>query len=110
MVISLTYHRGEVRSMAAPQSKPTVELERQGLNGWLALLLVALWFIAAIAVFISSVAAAEAATISDGAAAFRVISAALMLGVGIFLCFGFFTLEPNEARVLNLFGAYKGTV
>jgi regulator of protease activity HflC (stomatin/prohibitin superfamily) len=96
--------------MAAPQSKPTVELERQGLNGWLALLLVVLGFIAAIAVFISTVAAAEAGAISDGAAAFRVISAALMVGVGMFACFGFFTLEPNEARVLILFGAYKGTV
>jgi regulator of protease activity HflC (stomatin/prohibitin superfamily) len=33
-----------------------------------------------------------------------------MLGVGVFLCFGFFTLQPNEARVLILFGSYKGTV
>jgi regulator of protease activity HflC (stomatin/prohibitin superfamily) len=32
-----------------------------------------------------------------------------MVGLGFFLCFGFFTLEPNEARVLMLFGAYKGT-
>jgi regulator of protease activity HflC (stomatin/prohibitin superfamily) len=34
----------------------------------------------------------------------------LMIGLGVFACFGFFTLEPNEARVLILFGAYKGTV
>jgi len=33
-----------------------------------------------------------------------------MIGFGVFLCFGFFTLQPNEARVLILFGAYKGTV
>jgi regulator of protease activity HflC (stomatin/prohibitin superfamily) len=33
----------------------------------------------------------------------------LMMGLGVFSCFGFFTLEPNEARVLILFGAYKGT-
>ena len=25
-------------------------------------------------------------------------------------CFGFFTLQPNEARVLLLFGSYQGTV
>src|SRR5688500_470103 len=25
-------------------------------------------------------------------------------------CFGFFTLQPNEARVLILFGSYQGTV
>lgn len=34
----------------------------------------------------------------------------LVLGLGVFVCFGFFTLEPNEARVLILFGAYRGTV
>ncbi len=34
----------------------------------------------------------------------------LVLGVGIFSCFGFFTLEPNQGRVLMLFGAYVGTV
>jgi hypothetical protein len=34
-----------------------------------------------------------------------------MLGVGltVLLSFGYFTLQPNEARVLILFGAYKGT-
>ncbi|HZL43718.1 MAG TPA: hypothetical protein VFD66_10625, partial [Verrucomicrobiae bacterium] len=29
---------------------------------------------------------------------------------GIVLATGFFTLQPNEARVLILFGAYKGSV
>ncbi len=28
---------------------------------------------------------------------------------GVLSCFGYFTLQPNEARVLILFGAYKGT-
>lgn len=30
--------------------------------------------------------------------------------LGVVMCFGYFTLQPNEARVLILFGAYKGTV
>src|SRR5688572_31736072 len=30
--------------------------------------------------------------------------------VGVFLFFGHFTLQPNEARVLILFGRYRGTV
>jgi regulator of protease activity HflC (stomatin/prohibitin superfamily) len=30
--------------------------------------------------------------------------------VFVFLCAGFFTLQPNEGRVLILFGAYRGTV
>jgi regulator of protease activity HflC (stomatin/prohibitin superfamily) len=34
----------------------------------------------------------------------------LLLPVGILLLTGFFTLQPNEARVLVLFGDYKGTV
>jgi regulator of protease activity HflC (stomatin/prohibitin superfamily) len=33
----------------------------------------------------------------------------LLMGVGVFLCFGFFTLQPNEGRVLILFGEYRGT-
>jgi len=38
------------------------------------------------------------------------IMALLLLPVSIGLFFGFFTLQPNEARVLILFGEYKGTV
>jgi regulator of protease activity HflC (stomatin/prohibitin superfamily) len=30
--------------------------------------------------------------------------------IGVVMLFGYFTLQPNEARVLILFGAYKGTV
>jgi len=96
--------------MAAPQLKHTAERQRQALNGWLALALVVLWFMAASVFFISTAVAADNGALSEGVVAFRVLSAALMVGLGIFLCFGFFTLEPNEARVLILFGAYKGTV
>jgi regulator of protease activity HflC (stomatin/prohibitin superfamily) len=38
------------------------------------------------------------------------ILSVLLLPVCIILMTGFFTLQPNEARVLVLFGAYKGTV
>ncbi len=39
----------------------------------------------------------------------------LIMGIGCFIlsfvCWGgFFTLQPNEARVLILFGAYKGSI
>jgi len=34
----------------------------------------------------------------------------LAAGLCFFWCFGYFTLQPNEARVLVLFGAYQGTV
>jgi regulator of protease activity HflC (stomatin/prohibitin superfamily) len=95
--------------MAAPQSIATVERERSALNGWLALLLVVLWFIAAVAVLASIPATLDPDT-QGGAVALRIFTTVLMIGLGVFSCFGFFTLEPNEARVLILFGAYKGTV
>lgn len=38
------------------------------------------------------------------------VAALALLPVCIVLMIGFFTLQPNEARVLLLFGAYKGTV
>src|SRR6185436_1975395 len=93
--------------MAAPMSKPTAERDREALNGWLALVLVVLWFIAAIAVFLST-ATIDADT-DPGAVFMRVLSGLLMVVFGVFCSFGFFTLQPNEARVLILFGAYKGT-
>jgi regulator of protease activity HflC (stomatin/prohibitin superfamily) len=34
----------------------------------------------------------------------------VLVALGILMLFGFFALRPNEARVLILFGAYKGTV
>jgi regulator of protease activity HflC (stomatin/prohibitin superfamily) len=34
----------------------------------------------------------------------------LLMLLAVFLLCGYFTLQPNEARVLILFGAYKGTV
>ena len=94
--------------MAAPMSPVTFEQERRALGGWFALLLVVLWFIAAVALFLSI--GSIDGDVEAEAAALRVVGAVLMIGLGIFACFGFFTLEPNEARVLILFGAYKGTV
>ncbi len=32
------------------------------------------------------------------------------MAVGVALLFGYFTVQPNEARVLILFGAYEGTI
>jgi len=34
----------------------------------------------------------------------------VLIALGVLMLFGFFALQPNEARVLILFGAYKGTV
>jgi regulator of protease activity HflC (stomatin/prohibitin superfamily) len=93
--------------MAASRSHHTAERVREALNGWFALTFLVLWLIAAIAV-IASVGAFDEPSPPQVLA--RFVPALLMIGLGIFACFGFFTLEPNEARVLILFGAYKGSV
>ncbi len=41
---------------------------------------------------------------------YLLISGILIIVLGLFISGGFFTLQPNEARVLILFGAYQGTV
>ena len=90
----------------------TNEFERRTANGW------------------GMLVALIMATLADGYLVFRVVNVlkdtppgvmpvagiceligcVLALGLLITLYNGFFTLQPNEAAVLLLFGAYKGTV
>lgn len=77
------------------------EREVKVFNGWVMLPLLILLLLADIALLIYSLVA--------GVLALRVFSG-LMMPVCIILLTGFFTLQPNEARVLILFGAYRGTV
>ena len=39
-----------------------------------------------------------------------ILACAVLMLIAVFLLLGYFTLQPNQARVLILFGAYKGTV
>jgi regulator of protease activity HflC (stomatin/prohibitin superfamily) len=41
---------------------------------------------------------------------YLLLASLLVAGACVFTCFGYFVLQPNEARVLILFGAYRGTV
>jgi len=77
-------------------------------NGW-TMLVFALFLLAAdVALFIWSIAAGVKAQGNPYVLPF-VVS---LLGLPVWIVFvtGFFTLQPNEARVLVLFGDYKGTV
>ena len=47
---------------------------------------------------------------NDSAFAFGALLTIPIAAVGFILLFGHFTLQPNEARVLTLFGTYVGTV
>ena len=95
--------------MASPRAQRSLERERQTINGWAALAILVLWFIAALTLIVTTVRAAADGSLPPSDVAPRMICGVLMMGFGIFLASGFFTLEPNEARVLILFGKYKGT-
>lgn len=95
--------------MRAPTSDYTTH-ERPGraLNGWwmlafnIALLLAgAAWLVQTIATAADSTPLALVA---------RIIGSTLLMALAGLLMAGYFTLQPNEARVLILFGSYKGTV
>ena len=85
------------------QSKNVTSREREvtAWSGWLMLALTVLLLGGAVAAFLSAIAQHD--------------SGRLPLAIGLTLAallisFGFFTLQPNQARVLLLFGAYRGTV
>lgn len=83
-------------------STHTLSRERRvhAANGWLSLLV-------AIGLF----ALALAAVLGPRSPRLAMVVAGLVLFIGgILICAGLFTLQPNEAAVLILFGEYKGTV
>src|ERR1017187_1832215 len=87
--------------MNANQFTTTQERIIQAKNGWVMLLSLFGLLIGDIALLIYSV--------SEHSLVFLVLSV-LLVPVTIILLTGFFTLQPNEGRVLILFGAYRGTV
>ena len=77
-------------------------------SGWVMLPVVVLLILGSAAVFIHSIASGASAV---GHPYWGLFVFGLLFEIGgIVLVVGFFTLQPNEARVLILFGAYKGTV
>ncbi len=77
-------------------------------NGWTMLVLAFLLLFADTGLFIWSLAAGIPAT--GHPYVFPFVVSLLGFPAWIIFVTGFFTLQPNEARVLVLFGAYKGTV
>ena len=77
------------------------EIPRSAVSGVLALLVLLAAITADIAWFVVGIALQSPAT---------VIGAVLLFVVFVFLLIGLFMVNPNEARVLQLFGRYVGTV
>ena len=84
----------------------TTERERSVPSGWLILPVFLL-------LFLGGTAATIVGAVGSGSPRHAIIALVVVglvaLAAGIILMPGFFTLQPNEARVLILFGAYKGT-
>lgn len=78
------------------------------INGWGMLAFNLALFFGAMAWFILTIV--QAARTNHEAGLWALLPAALLEILSIILLTGHFTLQPNEARVLILFGAYKGTV
>lgn len=81
-------------------------------SGWVMLLVTLLLGGVAVGLFIGFV---RGAILSErlqqgGPNLYLLAGSLLVAALGVFSCYGYFTLQPNEARVLILFGAYRGTV
>ena len=75
-------------------------------SGWNVLPLALIWFAGATVTFIVGAILAD----HSGFGVFLIVLALLNVPVIILILRGFFTLQPNQAQVLILFGTYHGTV
>jgi regulator of protease activity HflC (stomatin/prohibitin superfamily) len=95
------------RSLHTPKD-PSVERSVDAFNGWLMLAInLALLFLG---VFLLARSIYEVAEVREAFPVVKFVSAIVLLLVAILFLTGHFTLQPNQARVLLLFGAYHGTV
>ncbi|HEY3854674.1 MAG TPA: SPFH domain-containing protein [Verrucomicrobiae bacterium] len=94
--------------MNSQKSSESVERSNSTLSGWLMLPLNIAFLLGSLAlVFYMVIAKGN----HFGLPAWFLITAAILGTIGsTIMMTGFFTLQPNEARVLVLFGEYKGTV
>jgi regulator of protease activity HflC (stomatin/prohibitin superfamily) len=93
---------------ARPEKLASNECETTAVNGWVMLILNLALLLGAMLWLIWTIV--QAARMDNSAQLFLLIPAMLLEILAVVLLCGHFTLQPNEARVLILFGAYKGTV
>jgi regulator of protease activity HflC (stomatin/prohibitin superfamily) len=87
-------------------SAHTREITRHALGGWLMLVLDFVLILGGVAIMTAGIRA----TATQGEVSWLLLAGPLVELLGILSLFGHFTLQPNEARVLILFGDYHGTV
>lgn len=98
--------------MATALSKsPTQERETRVVSGWLMLPVAIALYVAGPALIVLSFLNGTSSGGSSTQPMWSLfIGGCVALGIAVLLSPGFFTLQPNEARVLILFGSYRGTV
>lgn len=88
----------------------STERAARTLNGWAMLAVdIALYAAAAALLVFSFLEGEENASGATVPVWWMLVTGCVVLAAAIIVSPGFFTLQPNEARVLILFGAYKGT-
>jgi regulator of protease activity HflC (stomatin/prohibitin superfamily) len=96
------------RSEGGLAKSPSLEREVSALNGWL--MLVVNLALLAVGIFLLVRSIYEAEALRHAFPVAKLVAGILLQGLGILFLIGHFTLQPNQARVLILFGAYHGTV
>lgn len=86
----------------------TKEIKTQAMSGWFMLFVTVLLFLSVPVQIGFAIDATRG--FQEGGAILNEAGIVLSLIAAIFFCFGFFTLQPNEAMVLVFFGTYCGTV
>ena len=94
--------------MNTVQSTASQERAVSAQNGWITLPVLIVFFLGDIALLIFAIK--DGIETTGQPHGWLVVLSLLLLPVCILLMTGFFTLQPNEARVLVLFGDYRGTV
>jgi regulator of protease activity HflC (stomatin/prohibitin superfamily) len=86
------------------------EREVHAFSGWMMLVVNIALVIGAIVFLVSSIGAGARHEIAASTVVMRILLSIVWLIAAIVSFSGHFTLQPNEARLLILFGSYKGTV
>lgn len=84
------------------------EKDLSAASGWMMLGVVIALFIGSVVLIIAGGKALARGSTMTGV--WLLLSGVAMVVLASVACSGFFTLQPNEARVLVLFGSYRGTV
>ena len=96
--------------MSADQKTPTQEREARVMSGWPMLVVtIALYALCPVLIYLAFANGTSSASGSAVPEWSLFVAGLVALGVAILLSPGFFTIQPNEARVLILFGSYHGT-